>query len=356
MASALTRRRVFQRQFAMVDQVLADAMEAQLQLEPQPEPEALEQEVSRTSLPDGWGAKFSQKRQRWYIYSLDNPRDSLWKPSGWLPPPGYCEAGGEEPAHQQAESATLQLQAHRRIVVVRHGYRLDEADSRWPERALRPQDSPLATVGQQQAAALGSALAARQHDDPSVLPIIKVLASPFARTVQTAATLAAELRLGASCLGIEEGLSEEAMHMARNKLCTEPWFLPPADLCVAAAAVGGVDHKYSSKVPVAYTRGSQYPGRPLELPAVRSSVRQQHQRGEEASCDQSIGTDDDVKELQMSEQSQVQHQQRIFCDRVARVAADVATAPEWVRVPQQTLHREYQSGDWTADPRVPCAS
>jgi hypothetical protein len=156
--------------------------------------------------------------------------------------------------------------------------------------------------------------------------------------VQTAATLAAELRVGASCLGIEEGLSVEAMHMARNKLCTAPWFLPPADLCVAAAAVGGVDHKYASKVPVAYARGSQYPGRPLELPTERSSVRQQHQGGEEASCDQSIGTDDDVKELQMSEQSQVQHQQRIFCDRVARVAADVATAPEWVRVPQQTLH------------------
>ena len=320
--------------------MLADAMEAQLQLGPQPEPEVREQEGTRASLPDGWGAKFSQKRQRWYIYSLDNPSDSLWKASGWLPPPGYSEAGADDPAPQPESGTTPMQQAHRRIVVVRHGYRLDEADLRWPERALRPQDSPLATVGQQQAAALGSALAARQRDDPSVLPIIKVLASPFARTVQTAATLAAALRLGPSYLGIEEGLSEEAMHMARNKLCTEPWFLPPADLCVAAAAVGGVDHNYVSKVPVTYTRGSQYPGRPLELqrmPAARSSVQREHQGGEEASGGQSSGTNDDVKELQMSEQSQVQHQQQIFCDRVARVAADIATAPEWVRLPQQTL-------------------
>jgi broad specificity phosphatase PhoE len=309
----------------MAEQVLAGAVE------PQPEPQMLESE----ELPDGWGAKFSSKRRRWYIYSLANPKDSVWKPSGWLPPPGHGEVGAEEPA-PQPESA-IEQRAHRRIVVVRHGYRLDEADPRWPERALRPQDSPLASAGQQQAAALGDALVTREQGDGGALPIVKVLASPFARTVQTAAVLASALGLGAASLGIEEGLSEEARHMARNKLCTEPWTLPPADLCVAAMPLGDLDHRYVSKVPVAYTRGAQYPGRPLELPLVpvaRTPGSQQQDKARDASsyCPRVVSPPEQAR-AQAQEQ-----QQQIFFDRVARLATDVATAPEWVRHTPQRWH------------------
>ena len=143
-------------------------------------------------------------------------------------------------------------------------------------------------------------------------------------------------------MGIEEGLSEDASHMARNKLCTEPWVLPPADLCVAAAAVGDLDHRYVSKVPVAYTRGAQYPGRPLELPLVVTGARtpgghQQH-GAIAASSGPPIGSDNDTEGASSLEQTQEQRQQ-IFFDRVARVAAAVATAPEWVRLLQQRMHR-----------------
>lgn len=305
----------------MAQQVLADA------LGPQPEPQPEPQMVKPEKLPDGWGAKFSSKRRRWYIYSLSNPKDSVWKPSDWLPPPGHGELSTEEPAPQP--ECAIEQKAYRRIVVVRHGYRLDEADSRWPERALRPQDSPLAPVGQEQAAALGAALVAREQGDNGALPIVKVLASPFARTVQTAAALASALGLGAASLGIEEGLSEEARHMARNKLCTEPWTLPPADLCVAAAAIGNVDYRYISKVPVAYTRGAQYPGRPLELPpgtVARTPPGPDQQ-------DRTRGAVSTLAQTQVEAQ-----QQQIFFDRVARVAVDVATAPEWVRPAPQRRH------------------
>ena len=59
--------------------------------------------------------------------------------------------------------ASLSLKYHgpARLIIVRHAYRLDEADESWPARALRPQDSPLAPLGVRQAQAIGATLARR---------------------------------------------------------------------------------------------------------------------------------------------------------------------------------------------------
>lgn len=251
--------------------------------------------------PPGWGCRFSEKRHRWYFYNLEEPRHTSWtRPD---------TADGSE--QEVAEAITglmsdLQLQPHSkqgksdkyhgpaRLIIVRHAYRLDEADESWPARALRPQDSPLAPLGVRQAQAIGATLARRDAGVRS--PVAVVLSSPFARTVQTAAAIASALGVG---LAIEEGLCEDAAHMARNKLCREPWFLPAADLCVAAGeAAGVIDLSYRSLVHVRHSRGPTYPGRPLEL-----------ESGEEVKADTGGGVD--VQRLA---------QERFYsrCERLAR--------------------------------------
>lgn len=76
-----------------------------------------------------------------------------------------------------------------RVVVLRHGERVDHVDPRWRETAAEPSDSPLSAAGHLQAAAAGAHLAATE---PRVLA---VYASPFTRTLETAAAVAAALRL-----------------------------------------------------------------------------------------------------------------------------------------------------------------
>ena len=184
---------------------------------------------------------------------------------------------------------------------MRHAYRLDEADTSWPDRAARPQDSPLAPTGHEQAKLLGRALAEREAADS--LAVVKILASPFARTVQTAAAIATELGVGAAALAVEEGLCEDPGHMAQNKLCTEPFFLRAADLCVASPL--GLDLRYTTKVPVQLRRGATYPGRPLEDFSPPEATEQAKPEEGEAG------------------------EKSAFFARVEHVARAVAAAPEW---------------------------
>ena len=198
--------------------------------------------------PPGWGVKFSAKRSLWYFYNLRSPRTTKWAQPGG-PAEDQAAALSRQLSHLSVEPELVPAAGSRRIVLVRHAYRMDEHDTRWIDKALRPQDSPLAPLGLLQAAALAEALVARQKDWTDE-PIVRVLASPFARTVQTAAAVVQQLGLGPSGLAIEQGLCEGADMMARNRLCTEPFFLPAADLCVAAAACGGLDLHYKSAVTV----------------------------------------------------------------------------------------------------------
>jgi hypothetical protein len=228
-------------------------------------------------VPTGWDCKFSENRQRWYFFDMADPKTTSWK----LPPPAAdvdveldellsnltlasgAAAASPRPGQKSeaGQEPTAAGSGSRRLIIVRHAYRLDEADLSWPNKALRPQDSPLAHVGLRQAALLGEWLAAREST--ATEPIALVLASPFARTVQTAAAVALALRQqkvddgSGLSLAVEQGLCEEAAHMARNKLCTEPFFLPAADLCVAAAAAGGLDLTYRTLVPVRLERGER---------------------------------------------------------------------------------------------------
>ncbi|HAN45513.1 MAG TPA: histidine phosphatase family protein [Cyanobacteria bacterium UBA8156] len=81
--------------------------------------------------------------------------------------------------------------------IARHANRQDFVDPRWFETADRPYDPPLSADGWQQARALAQRLAAA--------PIHRIYASPFLRTVQTAAAIAAVLGVS---IRLEPGLGE----------------------------------------------------------------------------------------------------------------------------------------------------
>ncbi|MFQ3679102.1 MAG: histidine phosphatase family protein [Pseudanabaenaceae cyanobacterium] len=81
--------------------------------------------------------------------------------------------------------------------IARHANRQDFVDPRWLETADRPYDPPLSADGWEQARALAQRLAAA--------PIRYLYASPFLRTVQTAAAIAEVLGLP---IRLEPGLGE----------------------------------------------------------------------------------------------------------------------------------------------------
>ena len=96
-----------------------------------------------------------------------------------------------------------------------------------------------------------------------------ILASPFARTVQTAHHMIEGMQsvLGTSVEGrfpvfIENGLAEGADWMSNNGQCRTPWHLSAEELREHSP---WVDPAYESLKHPQFTHGSSYPGRPQEL-------------------------------------------------------------------------------------------
>jgi broad specificity phosphatase PhoE len=81
--------------------------------------------------------------------------------------------------------------------LIRHAHRLDFIEPAWFETAMYPYDPPLSSQGLDRAIEL-----VRQFDS---IPIDLILASPFLRTIQTAAPLATSLQLP---IRLEWGLCE----------------------------------------------------------------------------------------------------------------------------------------------------
>jgi len=118
--------------------------------------------------------------------------------------------------------------------IARHANRQDFVDPRWFETADRPYDPPLSADGWQQARALARRLADA--------PIHRIYASPFLRTVQTAAAIAEALGLP---IRLEPGLGE----------WLHPEWMPaaPARLSpVALAAQFPIDLNYVSPATALY--------------------------------------------------------------------------------------------------------
>eukprot|EP00949_MAST-11_sp_MAST-11-sp1_P003071 g3071.t1 len=149
--------------------------------------------------------------------------------------------------------------APQEIFVIRHGARLDHADARWADRAMRPQDSPLTEEGKRQASRLGRYLqqkkGVRKED-------VMLYCSPFSRCVETANEIAKELCLGSACIRVEPALLEETKWMSRNGKCTMPWYLRAGDFSQLAGSK--IDLDYEPMVNVRLSKGLTYPGRPVE--------------------------------------------------------------------------------------------
>ena len=92
-------------------------------------------------------------------------------------------------------------QPPRRLWVVRHGERADDANPLWHLTATRPHDPPLTAEGIRQAESTAEALRRKCHQQP----IEAVYTSPFLRCLETAAAIASALQLP---LKVEPGLSE----------------------------------------------------------------------------------------------------------------------------------------------------
>lgn len=106
--------------------------------------------------------------------------------------------------------------SQRVIWLVRHGNRVDFATADWGETAARPHDPPLSADGVVQAREVGKRLKTE--------PIAHLFASPFLRTVETAAEISRELNLPVK---IEDGFCEQLLP---NWFPTRPELLAPAEL------------------------------------------------------------------------------------------------------------------------------
>ncbi|KAK4535246.1 hypothetical protein CDCA_CDCA04G1271 [Cyanidium caldarium] len=104
---------------------------------------------------------------------------------------------------------TADERRERRVYVARHGERLDHVDADWARTAAYPHDPPLTARGRRQAHELGVWLQQQRHAN-----VRYILASPFARTVETADCVAEVLQLP---VWREHGVSEW-LH--------EAWFYP----------------------------------------------------------------------------------------------------------------------------------
>lgn len=98
------------------------------------------------------------------------------------------------------------------VWIARHGHRQDYADLGWRRQAARPYDPGLSAAGVTEAQDLATRLAQE--------PIQHIFASPFLRTVVTAAHVAAALNLP---IKLEAGLGE---HMSSKLFRTRPDILP----------------------------------------------------------------------------------------------------------------------------------
>ncbi|KAF7051450.1 hypothetical protein CFC21_059687 [Triticum aestivum] len=153
-----------------------------------------------------------------------------------------------------------------RVVVMRHGDRLDHAEPMWPANKPRPWDPPLTDAGVLRAWTVGKRIRAQAAADGYALH--RVLVSPFRRCLQTAAqavaalcavpddaALAAVLDPSANVpleasrvkVSIEYGLSEmmnvEAMGAIVSQIApgVEKWFPDLAEL-EAILPPGTIDH------------------------------------------------------------------------------------------------------------------
>jgi len=121
------------------------------------------------------------------------------------------------------------------VWVTRHGNRADFVDPEWPRTASRPYDPPLSADGVVQAKELAGRLVGEG--------IRHIFASPFLRTVQTAAEVAETLDLP---LCVEDGLGEM---LNPEWFPVRPEVMSPAQ---RAAAFPRVDVTYRSRVSPTY--------------------------------------------------------------------------------------------------------
>lgn len=128
----------------------------------------------------------------------------------------------------------------RSIWIVRHGDRLDFADSEWARSAERPHDTPLSASGVEQARRLGTRLRPER--------IGYVFSSPFLRAVETAHWAAEALDLP---IKIEPGLSEW-LNAGWFSISPEP--LPIEEL---ARQFSRVDRSYEPRGSVRYPESGE---------------------------------------------------------------------------------------------------
>ncbi|KAF9604663.1 hypothetical protein IFM89_008994 [Coptis chinensis] len=74
------------------------------------------------------------------------------------------------------------------IIVMRHGDRLDCADSLWQSTTKQPWDPPLSDAGKARAFSIG-----KQFKDNLSVPIHRVIVSPFLRCVHTTSQIVSAL-------------------------------------------------------------------------------------------------------------------------------------------------------------------
>ena len=116
-------------------------------------------------------------------------------PRSDAPPPARLSRGG-----LNAVSAAAGDAAPRRVLVMRHGHRQDEADATWTRVAARPWDPPLSSKGRVQARDAAPALRAAGVE--------VIVTSPVRRCLQTSAEVAAALGLARGRWFVDWGLSE----------------------------------------------------------------------------------------------------------------------------------------------------
>ncbi|XP_047057432.1 uncharacterized protein LOC124663820 [Lolium rigidum] len=167
---------------------------------------------------------------------------------------------------EETEERLTSMAAPQRVVVMRHGDRLDHAEPMWPANKPRPWDPPLTDAGILRAWTVGKRIRAQAAADGYQLH--RVLVSPFFRCLQTAAqavaalcavpddaALAAAVESSANVpldtsrvkVSIEYGLSEmmnaEAMGVFVSQVVpsVDTWFPDLAEL-EAVLPTGTIDH------------------------------------------------------------------------------------------------------------------
>lgn len=106
-------------------------------------------------------------------------------------------------------SPTERTRAPKRIIIARHGQRVDRRDAAWLAATTRPQDAPLDDEGHRMASTLGQFLGGA-GDLCSIDPKerLVVLSSPLTRCVETAHGILLGLGRSDAPIHIEEGLFE----------------------------------------------------------------------------------------------------------------------------------------------------